>query len=135
MPLDAERFHWTKNFPLSLQAAGFVMMLLSAFFFFRSFKDNHYLSALVRLQEEKKHQVVTTGVYSFVRHPMYLGALLMFIGAPMLLASGYGIAIGIGITLLLAFRTIGEEKMLLQELDGYEEYKMKVRFRFLPFIW
>jgi protein-S-isoprenylcysteine O-methyltransferase Ste14 len=135
MPVDAERFHWTKHFPVALKIAGFVFMLVSAFFFFRSFKDNHFLSPLVRVQAERKHEVVTTGVYRFVRHPMYLGALLMFIGVPMLLGSVFGIAIGFTMILLLAFRTLGEEKMLINELEGYEGYKKTVRYRFIPFIW
>jgi protein-S-isoprenylcysteine O-methyltransferase Ste14 len=110
-----------------------MLLLLSFFFLFRSFSDNTFLSPLVRIQEERKQQLVTTGVYRFVRHPMYLGAIL--IGTPFLLGSYYGLALGLIMIVLIAMRTIGEEKMLMKEFRDYEEYKKKVRYRFLPFVW
>ena len=78
---------------------------------------------------------MSTGVYGFVRHPMYLGGILLFIGAPMLLGSMYGLFIGILISILLAARIIGEERMLVKELDGYADYRKKVKYRLIPFIW
>ena len=89
----------------------------------------------MRIQSERKQQVVSTGVYSFVRHPMYLAALLLFIGTPMLLGSLYGIIIGLVVLLLLVARIIGEEKMLVNELEGYADYKKKVKYRLIPFVW
>jgi protein-S-isoprenylcysteine O-methyltransferase Ste14 len=79
--------------------------------------------------------VVSTGVYGFVRHPMYLGAVLMFVGTPLLLGSAAGLLLGAAMTLLLAFRIAGEERALADELEGYAEYRQKVRYRLLPFIW
>lgn len=70
-----------------------------------------------------------------MRHPMYLGGILLFIGTPMLLGSIYGITIGLIVLFLLVGRIIGEEKMLVNELEGYEEYKKKVKYRLIPFIW
>jgi len=70
-----------------------------------------------------------------VRHPMYLGGILLFIGTPLLLGSILGVIIGIVMLFLLAGRIIGEEKMLVQELEGYAEYKKKVKYRLIPFIW
>jgi protein-S-isoprenylcysteine O-methyltransferase Ste14 len=135
MPLDVMRFEWTKNFPLVLEIIGGTFLILSFFFFFRSFTDNTFLSPLVRIQTERKQQLVTNGVYTIVRHPMYLGALLMFIGAPFLTGSVIGIIVGFGMIVLLALRTLGEEKMLQEELKDYAAYKQKVRYRFVPFIW
>jgi len=135
MPFDAKRFGWTVSFPLYLKLLGGIALLLSFFLFYRSYTDNSYLSPLVRIQIERKQQLITTGVYGFVRHPMYLGAVLMFIGAPLLLGSRLGIVTGFIIIVLLAFRTVGEEKMMLKELDGYVDYKKKVKYRFIPFIW
>jgi protein-S-isoprenylcysteine O-methyltransferase Ste14 len=89
----------------------------------------------VRIQTERKQQVVSTGVYGFVRHPMYLGALLMFAGTPLLLGSAVGLALAAGMALLLAFRIVGEERVLADELEGYSDYRKRVRFRLLPFIW
>jgi protein-S-isoprenylcysteine O-methyltransferase Ste14 len=135
MPLDAQRFGWTPRLPLALKACGAVMLALSSFFFFRSFTDNAYLSPLVRIQTDRKQQVVSTGVYGFVRHPMYLGAILLFLGAPLLLGSAAGLLVGLALSLLLAGRIVGEEKLLAAELEGYAEYRKKVRYRLLPFIW
>ncbi len=135
MPLDARRFGWTGVIPVWLQAAGAILLLLSCFLFYRSYRDNTFLSPLVRIQKERKQQVITTGVYSFVRHPMYLGAVLLFVGTPLLLGSIYGLIVGFLMILLLAARIVGEEKMLADELEGYEEYKKKVRYRLLPYIW
>jgi protein-S-isoprenylcysteine O-methyltransferase Ste14 len=135
MPLDAKRFAWTNHFPLWLKVIGGICLILSFFFFFRSYMDNTFLSPLVRIRADRKHQVVTTGVYGIVRHPMYLGGSLLFMGTPMLLGSLYGIIFGLLLIFLLVFRIVGEEKMLNNELEGYAEYKKKVRYRLIPFIW
>lgn len=135
MPLDAKRFDWSGPFPIYLEIMGAILLLFSFFFFFRSYTDNTYLSPLIRIQSDRKQQVITKGVYAFVRHPMYLGGILLFFGTPLLLGSCFGMAIGLLMTILLAFRTLGEEKMMLQELEGYADYKKMVRYRFFPFIW
>lgn len=135
MPLDAVRFALSPAFPVYVKCIGFLMLSGSFFFFYRSYADNTYLSPLVRIQTERKHQLVTTGVYGLVRHPMYLGALLMFLGGPLLLNSFLGILAGSCLIILLAFRTLGEEKMLEKEFASYTEYKKMVKYRFVPFIW
>lgn len=135
MPLDAKRYEWTKDFPVYFKVLGGIELLLSFFFFYRSYTDNTFLSPLVRIQSERKQQVISSGVYGFVRHPMYLGGILLFIGTPLLLGSLFGIALGLIMTILLAFRTLGEEKMMLGELDGYEAYQKKVKYRFIPYLW
>ena len=133
-PLDARRFGWT-HLPRVLEPVGGGLLVGAAFLLFRSFTDNTFLSPLVRIQDERKQQVVSTGVYGFVRHPMYLGASLMFVGAPLLLGSILGIVVGIALALLLVVRIRGEERVLVTELDGYEAYRERVRYRLVPFIW
>jgi protein-S-isoprenylcysteine O-methyltransferase Ste14 len=108
---------------------------MSFFFFYRAYVDNTFASPLVRIQADRKQHVISTGVYSIVRHPMYLAGILMFIGAPLLLGSLYGMLIGVLLGLLLVVRISGEEKMLTNELEGYADYKMKVRYRLVPFVW
>jgi protein-S-isoprenylcysteine O-methyltransferase Ste14 len=135
MPLDAKRFGWSPVFPLWLNILGGVMLAGSFFLFFRSYTDNTFLSPLVRIQEERKQQVVSTGVYGIVRHPMYLGGILMFNGTPLLLGSGYSLLPGFALTVLLMARIHGEEEMLARELDGYREYMQRVRYRLFPFLW
>jgi len=90
---------------------------------------------MIRIQAERKQYVVSTGVYGFVRHPTYLGAILQFIGAPLLLGSVFGVLTGATLIFLLAGRIIGEEKMLVNELEGYSDYKKKVRYRLIPYVW
>jgi protein-S-isoprenylcysteine O-methyltransferase Ste14 len=120
MPLDAKRYGWTPRLPVLIASLGGVLLLLSAFLFFRSFADNTFLSPLIRIQEERKQHVVSTGVYGFVRHPMYLGAILMYLGAPLLLGSGLGLLLGALLAALLAGRIVGEERLLVSELEGYD---------------
>jgi len=134
MPLDAQRFAWTTNFPVWLKSVGLIFLIGSAFFLFRSYRDNSFVSPLVRIQSERGQKVVSTGVYGFVRHPMYLGGILLFLGAPLLLGSVYGVIIGIFLSILFLIRITGEEKMLVEELDGYVDYKKKVKYRLIPYI-
>jgi protein-S-isoprenylcysteine O-methyltransferase Ste14 len=135
MPLDAKRLAWSGPFPLWQKALGGAALLASSLLFFRSYADNTFLSPLVRIQSERKQKVVSTGVYGFVRHPMYLGGSLLFLGAPLLLGSRVGLAVGGAMVLLLAGRIVGEEKMLTEDLEGYAEYKKRVRYRLVPFVW
>jgi protein-S-isoprenylcysteine O-methyltransferase Ste14 len=135
MPLDAKRFGWSPAFPLWLNVLGGVLLAGSFFLFFRSYTDNTFLSPLVRIQEERQQQVVSTGVYGLVRHPMYLGGILMFTGSPLLLGSCFGFLAGLAQTILLMARISGEEAMLARDLDGYQGYMQKVRYRLVPFLW
>jgi protein-S-isoprenylcysteine O-methyltransferase Ste14 len=135
MPLDAQRVTWTTNFLVWLESLGLIFLIGSAFFLFRSYKDNAFVSPLVRIQSERDQKVVSTGVYGFVRHPMYLGGILLFLGGPLLLGSVYGVIIGIFLSILFVARIMGEEKMLVEELGGYVDYKKKVTYRLIPYIW
>jgi protein-S-isoprenylcysteine O-methyltransferase Ste14 len=135
MPLDAKRYGWSAGFPLWLKIIGGLGLIPCFFFFFRSYVDNTFASPLVRIQADRKQRVVSTGVYGFVRHPMYLGGILLFIATPLLLGSKFGVLIGVLISLLLIFRIVGEERMLVSELEGYADYRKKVRYRLIPFIW
>ncbi len=135
MPLDARRFMWSPPFPSWAVALGVAGLAVSFFFFFRSYADNPFLSPLVRVQEERGHKVVSTGVYALVRHPMYLGAVLMFLTAPLLLGSLLGIVAGILLSVLLMVRIRGEEELLARDLPGYAEYCGRVRYRLIPLVW
>jgi protein-S-isoprenylcysteine O-methyltransferase Ste14 len=135
MPLDARRFHWTPSLPIAVQIAGVLLLALSWLFLFRSFVDNTFLSPLVRVQSERQHHVVSTGVYGIVRHPMYLGAALMFVGGPLLVGAAAALAVGVLLVLLVAVRAVDEERLLAAELAGYDEYRRRVRYRLLPGVW
>ncbi len=135
LPLDAGRFHWSPTFPFWIKILGFVVLLPAWYLIERTTMENTFLSTRVRIQSERQQQVITTGVYSFVRHPLYLGCALMMFGAPLLVGSVYGLILSAIGFLLLVVRILGEEKMMEKELDGYMSYKQKVKYRLIPFIW
>lgn len=135
MPLDARRFDWSPDFPLWLVLTGAALLGAATFFMFRAYTDNTFLSPLVRIQSERQQRVVSTGVYGIVRHPMYLGAICLMLGAPLFLSSLAGLALaGLMIALVIA-RIVGEEKVLLSGLEGYQDYRNKVKYRLIPHIW
>lgn len=135
MPLDAKRFEWSPTFPLWLKSLGGLFLILSIFFIFMTTRENTYLSARVRIQSDRKQQVISTGVYGIVRHPLYLGYLLLMIGGPFLLGSISGLVLGLLGIMAIMIRIFGEEKMLLDELEGYNAYREKVKYRLIPFLW
>ncbi len=134
MPLDAVRFRWS-CVPLWLQAAGVVVLLVSFYLFFLVYRENQFLSPMVRVQEERRQRVISTGPYRYVRHPMYAASLLFFLGTALLLGSWYGALATIYFAVLLAIRAIGEERLLREELEGYDEYVSRVRYRIVPGVW
>ena len=135
MPLDAERFRWSPAFPVWLKILGGLLLIPAIYLIERTTMENTYLSTMVRIQSERKQRVISTGVYGFVRHPLYLGCLMMMIGGPLLVGSLYGLVIAFVASLALTGRITGEEKMLTEELEGYTEYRQKVKYRLIPLIW
>jgi protein-S-isoprenylcysteine O-methyltransferase Ste14 len=133
-PLDV-RFGWAPRLPLWSEACGGILLLVGSFPFFRAFTDNTFASQLVRIQTERGQHVIDTGIYGFVRHPMYLGASLAFVGAALLLGSVYGLLAGLALVALIVVRIFGEEKLLTRDLEGYPAYRQKVRYRLVPHIW
>lgn len=132
--LDAVRFHWSPV-PVWLQGIGLMVLLGSFYLFFLTFRENTYLSTVVRIQEERGHSVISTGPYHYVRHPMYAGFLLFMIGTPLLLGSGYGVLLGLAFMILIGRRAVLEERTLQKELRGYAVYMAKVKHRIIPYIW
>jgi protein-S-isoprenylcysteine O-methyltransferase Ste14 len=131
---DAVRFHWSP-IPVGLQGVGAVILLCSFYLFFLTFRENSYLSTVVRIQKERGHTVVSTGPYHFVRHPMYAAFLPFMVGTPLLLGSWYGILLGLAFMIVLARRAVLEEQTLQKELHGYADYMAHVKYRLIPYIW
>jgi protein-S-isoprenylcysteine O-methyltransferase Ste14 len=127
-----KRYSWS-SLPITvIMASGFIF-LAGYWFLFLVFKENKYLAHTVTVEEGQ--ETVTTGPYAVVRHPMYLAELIMFVFAPMLLGSYWGIAPNILLVIILVIRIITEEEVLLQGLKGYGEYVRKTRYRLIPGIW
>ena len=95
--------------------------------------QNNYAGATITVEADQ--QLVSTGLYGFVRHPMYFGTLVMMLGTPLALDSYWGLVVVAPALLILAFRITDEEKMLREELDGYREYTQKVPYRLVPGVW
>lgn len=107
--------------------------LLSYVIYAEVMRENTYLSRTIEVQENQK--VVDTGLYGIVRHPMYSATLLLFLSIPLILGSVYSFLIFLVYPFLIAKRIKSEEELLEKELDGYREYKQKVKYRLIPFIW
>ena len=134
MALDARRFGlW--HFPLWLRVLGAVLIALSMYVGWLTFRENSFAAPVVKVQRERGQRVITTGPYRFVRHPMYTGALLMFVGTPLLLCSVWGLVAMPIMIVLLGIRIVIEERTLRTNLDGYAEYMQRVPYRLIPFVW
>ena len=135
MPLDARRFHWSPVFPLWIRIAGALLLILGMALVFEALRENTFAAPVVKMQKERGQKVISTGMYGVVRHPMYAGAVLLFISTPMLLGSVYGLVIGLLLIVTIAARSVGEEAMLKRELEGYSDYMKKVKWRIIPFVF
>ncbi len=134
MALDAGRWRWS-SMPLAAQALGALLILLTGHIGYLTFRENSYAAAVVKLQKERGQKTVTTGPYRFVRHPLYAGAVLYFVGSPLLLGSRLGLAMAPLLIAAVAFRAVLEERLLSAELDGYAAYAERVRWRLVPRVW
>jgi len=133
-PLDAIRFRWS-HVPRALQGIAFLVLFQSALIIFWAFRENTFLSELVRIQTDRGHKVCTSGPYGFVRHPMYLAIILIVLCLPLFLGSFYALLPAALIAVLFVLRTSLEDKTLRHELPGYTEYAAKVRWKLVPGIW
>ncbi len=132
--LDAVRFAWTP-LPWETLYPGVLVLLLGVAPVAWAVASNPFLEVTVRIQTDRGHRVVSTGPYRFVRHPMYLGASLGFIGAPLVLGSLWAfVPAGLAVVVFV-LRTILEDRTLRRELPGYEEYAQHTRYRLLPGVW
>ncbi|MDR3554652.1 MAG: isoprenylcysteine carboxylmethyltransferase family protein [Syntrophobacteraceae bacterium] len=134
MPLDAVRFHWSRV-PAALKTFGAAVVLVSLYISFSALRENPYASGVVRVQTDRGHTVVSTGVYRYVRHPMYTGACLFFPGTALLLGSWCGLLCTPVFVVLFGFRAVREERLLMEKLDGYADYMVRVKYRFVPRVW
>ena len=135
MPLDAHRFGWSPVFPLWTRITGVILLLLAMALLFEAMRENTFAAPVVKMQKERGQHVISTGMYGIIRHPMYAGAVLLFISAPLLLGSVYGLVLGLVLIVTIGARSVGEEAMLKQELEGYSDYMKIVKWRIIPFVF
>ena len=126
------RFHWYV-LPIGVAVGGAVVFLVAYILYAEVLRENTYLSRTIEVQENQK--VIDTGLYGIVRHPMYSVTLLLFLSMPIVLGSVYAFLIFLVYPFIIAKRIKHEEKFLEEELEGYREYKQKVKYRLIPFVW
>jgi len=126
------RFAWSKM-PLPVTIAASVLFLTAYALYAEVMRENAYLSRTVKVEEGQK--VVDTGLYSIVRHPMYMATILLFLMIPIVLGSWYALIVFAFYPAIIIVRLKDEENLLTRELPGYAEYKKKVKYRIIPFIW
>lgn len=119
--------------PKGVSIGAAVVFLVAYILYAEVLRENTYLSRTIEVQENQK--VIDTGLYGIVRHPMYSVTLLLFLSMPLVLGSIYSFLIFLTYPFIIAKRIKDEEKFLEKELDGYHEYKQKVKYRLIPFIW
>ena len=126
------RFNWF-TVPKGVVIGSTIVFLIAYILYAEVLKENTYLSRTIEVQKNQK--VIDTGLYGIVRHPMYSATLLLFLSMPLVLGSIYSFLIFLAYPLIIAKRIKEEEKFLEKELEGYREYKQKVKYRLIPFIW
>ena len=132
LPSLDHRFSWSAV-PLSIVVTGDVLVALGFLIVFLVFKENTFTAATIAVTPGQK--VVSTGPYAVVRHPMYAGALVMLFGTPLALGSWWGLVMFIPMIFTIAWRARDEERFLIKNLAGYQQYCQMARYRLVPFVW
>jgi len=132
--LDGGRYGWSVV-PLGVQLIGWILLVLAGVMVWHVMMTNAYLSSWARIQDDRGQVVVQEGIYQHIRHPMYLGIIVGFLGIPLVLNSWWAMIPSVVIVGLFVYRTYREDRMLIDGLAGYAEYTEKVRYMLLPRIW
>jgi protein-S-isoprenylcysteine O-methyltransferase Ste14 len=127
-----KRFDWSKV-PIMIEIIAFVLVLIGYVMTISVLKANSYASRIVEV--EKGQKVISNGPYAIVRHPMYSSIIILYLSSPIALGSYWTLIPTFIYLIILIFRIFGEEKVLLEELEGYREYTKKVKYRLIPGIW
>ena len=133
--LDVGRYHWSDSIPLAIQIIAMLAMAAGLAVVVWAEAVNRFFSSVIRIQTERGHHVITTGPYRYVRHPGYAACPFVFIGSGLALGSWLAAAIGVILVLPILRRTLEEDRILHEQLEGYAEYARKVRYRLIPGVW
>lgn len=126
------RYNWT-NIPNYVVIISCIVLMVGYLLYAEVLRENEYLLRTIEVEKEQK--LIDTGLYGLVRHPMYLSVILIFLSIPLILGSLYGFYIFLMFPLVLIIRLHNEEKILVKDLKGYSKYKLKVKYKLIPYIW
>lgn len=129
------RFSWSHGLPLLVHLVGMLFTALGFGLFLWAMVSNAYFEEGVRIQDDRGHQVATSGPYQVIRHPGYAGAILAQLATPLLLGSWWAIPFALVTGIVYVIRTLLEDKTLILELPGYVEYTHQTRYRLIPGVW
>jgi protein-S-isoprenylcysteine O-methyltransferase Ste14 len=132
IPALDHRFGWSQV-PTPIVILGNIFIALSYLIFYFVFRENTYGAATIQVEENQ--QVISTGLYALVRHPMYSGVIILILGIPLALGSWWGLLMFIPSIAGIIWRLLEEERFLSRNLAGYTEYTDQVRYRLIPFVW
>jgi protein-S-isoprenylcysteine O-methyltransferase Ste14 len=132
LPALDHRFGWSAV-PTPFVILGDILIALSYLAFYFVLRENTYAASTIQVEENQR--VISTGPYALVRHPMYAGALILMLGIPLALGSWWGLLLFIPGLAVILWRLLDEERFLSENLAGYTDYKNKVRYRLVPFVW
>jgi len=132
VPALDHRFHWS-TVPLYAAVAGDIFVAIGFLIIFAVYKENSFASAVIELAPEQK--VISTGPYALIRHPMYVGGFIMFLGMAPSLGSWWGLFVLVLMTPALIWRLLDEEEFLTKNLAGYAAYRNRVKYRLIPLLW
>ncbi len=135
IPMDVFRFHLIGGPGILVSSLGLVLFLSGWRISFLALRENAFASPVVKLQKEREQNVIDTGVYGVVRHPMYAGGILFIVGIPLWLESYAGVLLSVVPIGILVLRVLIEERFLRIHLRGYEAYMKRVCYRLIPFLW
>jgi len=133
--LDSGRFYWTPPLPGMVYILAYLAYLLSNAISLWAMRENRFFSSVVRIQEDRGQVVISSGPYQFVRHPGYVGGIILYLALPLTLGSLIGLIPAASSIVILVIRTYLEDITLQKELPGYQEYAIKVKHRLLPGVW
>ena len=134
MALDVGRFEWSILSPWFI-LPGMILLTGGFNLLYWAMAENTHFETTVRIQYDRNHRVITTGPYRIVRHPGYAGLIIVNFGSSMILGSLYGFITAFATLIVLGIRTWLEDRTLATELDGYQAYREKVKYRLFPLIW
>jgi protein-S-isoprenylcysteine O-methyltransferase Ste14 len=132
---DVVRYEWSEPLPVWMKILAMLVHIPCFLFLGWVMRENTFLSQVVKIDKARDHQVVTTGPYAMVRHPMYTVVIVLLFAVPVALGSRFALILAVFLTLLLIIRTYLEDRTLHAELEGYPEYAKQTQYRLIPGIW